>query len=120
VGIINPALPSPGQPRGSEEGDVRNALAVILTEFNGRIELANLHASLRASLPQPGAIVATGRMTADSGWLLCNGVLQSRTAYPNLFAAIGVAFGVGDGTTTFGIPNLTAAPWNVVRWQIKT
>ena len=39
------------------------------------------------------------------GWLLCNGQVVSRTAYPNLFAAIGVAFGAGDGSTTFAIPD---------------
>lgn len=40
-----------------------------------------------------------------AGWLLCNGQLVSRTLYPNLFIAIGVAFGPGDGSTTFALPN---------------
>jgi phage-related tail fiber protein len=32
--------------------------------------------------------------------------LISRTTYADLFAAIGTTFGVGDGSTTFGIPDL--------------
>jgi microcystin-dependent protein len=40
-----------------------------------------------------------------SGWFLCDGRAISRTAFPNLFAAIGVFHGIGDGTTTFNIPD---------------
>lgn len=42
MGIINPDLPTPGDPRGHEETDMRNALAALLTEFNGGIENANV------------------------------------------------------------------------------
>lgn len=41
-----------------------------------------------------------------SGWLLCDGTAVSRTTYAGLFAAVGTAFGVGDGSTTFNVPNL--------------
>jgi microcystin-dependent protein len=34
------------------------------------------------------------------------GQAVSRTTYADLFAIIGTKFGVGDGTTTFNIPNL--------------
>ena len=40
------------------------------------------------------------------GYLLCNGSAISRTTYAALFAAIGTAFGSGDGSTTFNLPNL--------------
>ncbi|MFX4251985.1 tail fiber protein [Aliarcobacter butzleri] len=39
-------------------------------------------------------------------FLECNGAAISRTAYSKLFAAIGTAFGAGDGSTTFNIPDL--------------
>lgn len=39
-------------------------------------------------------------------FLECNGAAISRTAYSKLFAAIGTTFGVGDGSTTFNIPDL--------------
>jgi microcystin-dependent protein len=43
---------------------------------------------------------------APTGWLKANGATISRTTYANLFAAIGTTFGVGDGSTTFGVPDL--------------
>jgi microcystin-dependent protein len=52
-----------------------------------------------------GDIKMTGCATAPTGWLMCTGAAVSRTVYANLFAAIGTAFGAGDGSTTFNIPN---------------
>jgi microcystin-dependent protein len=40
-----------------------------------------------------------------SGWLLCYGQEISRVTYAALFAAIGTLFGIGDGVTTFRIPD---------------
>lgn len=56
----------------------------------------------------PGGVVAFGMSTAPSGWLKANGAAVSRTTYAALFAAIGTTFGVGDGTTTFNLPDLRA------------
>lgn len=43
---------------------------------------------------------------ADHGdWLLCDGRAVSRTTYAALFAVVGTAFGVGDGATTFNLPD---------------
>lgn len=52
-----------------------------------------------------GAILAFGGATAPAGWLLCQGQAISRTTYAALFAAIGTAYGAGDGSTTFNIPD---------------
>jgi len=41
-----------------------------------------------------------------SGYLLCDGTAISRTTFATLFAVTGTKFGVGDGTTTFNLPNL--------------
>ncbi len=41
-----------------------------------------------------------------AGWLLCDGSEVSRTEYANLYDAIGVCWGVGDGSTTFNLPDL--------------
>ncbi|PIT52685.1 hypothetical protein BHC44_07010 [Snodgrassella alvi] len=43
---------------------------------------------------------------APTGWLKANGAAISRTAYANLFAALGTRFGAGDGKTTFNLPDL--------------
>ena len=53
-----------------------------------------------------GVIHAYGGASAPSGYLLCNGASVSRTTYAALFSAIGTNYGVGDGSTTFNVPNL--------------
>lgn len=40
------------------------------------------------------------------GWLLCDGSAVSRNDYANLYTAIGVCWGTGDGATTFNLPDL--------------
>jgi microcystin-dependent protein len=54
-----------------------------------------------------GGIMMWGTGTAPTGWLLCAGTAVSRTTYAALFAIIGTTFGVGDGSTTFNLPNYT-------------
>lgn len=53
-----------------------------------------------------GDVFATGRSTAPGGSVLCYGQAISRTTYADLFSAIGTTFGVGNGTTTFNVPDL--------------
>jgi microcystin-dependent protein len=54
-----------------------------------------------------GGIMMWTTGTAPTGWLLCTGTAVSRTTYAALFAVIGTTFGVGDGSTTFNVPNYT-------------
>lgn len=54
----------------------------------------------------PGSIIAYGGTSAPTGWLLCDGSAVSRTTYADLFTAIGEAFGQGDNSTTFNVPDL--------------
>ncbi len=56
----------------------------------------------------PGTVMTFAFSTAPTGWLIANGALVSRTSYADLFAAIGVTFGAGDGATTFALPDLRA------------
>mgnify|MGYP001614796295 FL=1 len=53
-----------------------------------------------------GVIWPYGGAAAPSGYLLCDGSAVSRTIYAALFTAIGTAFGVGDGSTTFNVPDM--------------
>lgn len=41
-----------------------------------------------------------------AGWMLCDGSEVSRSTYANLYTAIGVAWGTGNGSTTFNLPDL--------------
>jgi microcystin-dependent protein len=43
--------------------------------------------------------------TDHNGWLKCAGAAISRTTYADLFAVIGIAFGAGDGSNTFNLPD---------------
>ena len=52
-----------------------------------------------------GAVTDFAGSAAPTGWLLCYGQAISRTTYASLFAAIGTAYGAGDGTTTFNVPD---------------
>lgn len=53
-----------------------------------------------------GAIIpwASNSGTIPTGYLLCDGAAVSRTTYSALFAAIGITYGVGNGSTTFNLP----------------
>lgn len=53
-----------------------------------------------------GLVAHFARSTAPAGWLKANGAAISRSAYADLFAAIGTMFGTGDGFTTFNLPDL--------------
>lgn len=68
--------------------------------------LAAALASIGAQLSPPGQVGAFARATAPTGWLKANGAAVSRSTYNALFSAIGTTFGVGDGSTTFNLPDL--------------
>lgn len=53
-----------------------------------------------------GQVAFFARSTEPSGWLKANGAAVSRTTYASLFSAIGTTWGVGDGSTTFNVPDL--------------
>jgi microcystin-dependent protein/arginine repressor len=52
-----------------------------------------------------GGILEMASNTTPAGYLYCNGATVPRTAYNNLFNAIGTTYGAGDGVTTFSIPD---------------
>lgn len=54
----------------------------------------------------------TASVPVPDGYLLCDGSAVSRTTYAALFAKIGTLYGVGDGTTTFNLPNRDFALYN--------
>lgn len=54
----------------------------------------------------PGMMTPFGGTAAPAGYLLCDGTAVSRTTFAALFAVTGTAFGIGDGSTTFNLPDL--------------
>ncbi len=57
-------------------------------------------------LAPSGAITMYGAAAAPSGWLLCDGSAVSRSTYADLFAVIGTTYGMGNGSTTFNVPDM--------------
>jgi microcystin-dependent protein len=68
--------------------------------------VTNFITTVTPSPVPPGVMTPYGGSSAPSGWLLCDGSAVSRTTYADLYAAISTTFGVGDGSTTFNLPNL--------------
>ena len=53
-----------------------------------------------------GILLPYARTASPDGWLLCPGQEISRETYSNLFIVIGDSYGIGDGSTTFNLPDL--------------
>ena len=53
-----------------------------------------------------GIVIPWSDSSIPSGFLECNGTAVSRTTYADLFSVVGTTYGVGDGSTTFNVPNL--------------
>ena len=53
-----------------------------------------------------GGIIPWAGAAAPPNFLLCDGAAVSRTTYARLFAEIGTTYGVGDGSTTFNVPDM--------------
>lgn len=53
-----------------------------------------------------GSVNAFAGATAPTGYLLCQGQNVSRATYAELFTLIGINYGIGDGLTTFTLPDL--------------
>jgi microcystin-dependent protein len=52
-----------------------------------------------------GSIMAYAGDTPPEGWLWCDGRDISRLVYRDLFARLGIRWGLGDGSTTFRLPD---------------
>lgn len=54
---------------------------------------------------KPGDLIFSASPIDTDGRLLCNGQIVSRTTYAALYAKVATMYGVGDGATTFGLPD---------------
>ncbi|MGY4160496.1 microcystin-dependent protein [Bradyrhizobium sp. USDA 4461] len=58
------------------------------------------------SVPVGGMLLFGGTVAPNSSFAFCNGSqLLSRSVYSTLFSILGTAYGAGNGSTTFGIPD---------------
>jgi microcystin-dependent protein len=70
----------------------------LQTELDGKAPVAS-GAPTASMMPFAGT-------SAPTGWLFCDGSAVSRTTYAALFAVVSTRYGVGDGSTTFNLPDL--------------
>ncbi len=65
-----------------------------------------------------GEVTTYAGSTAPSGWLRADGSAVSRTTYSALYAVVGTTYGVGDGTSTFNLPNYIGTTGiAIIRWS---
>lgn len=67
---------------------------------------SNIQTQITANVNPAGMVSPYAGSSAPTGWLLCQGAAVSRTTYATLFAIVGTTYGVGDGSTTFNLPDL--------------
>lgn len=73
---------------------------------NDGISSAKLDPDVRAALVPTATVFPYAGSSAPTGYLFCDGSAISRTTYSALFTVISVDYGVGDGSTTFNLPDL--------------
>ncbi len=78
-----------------------NANDVLQSDGSGNLSFT----ALPQAVPT-GSVHLMASTTVPSGYLKCNGAAVSRTTYADLFNEIGTAFGAGDGSSTFNVPDL--------------
>lgn len=76
----------------------------LITDEN-RMAIATAADAYCDLTPAVGFVSEYAGSTAPAGWLFCYGQEISRATYALLFAAIGTTFGVGNGSTTFNVPD---------------
>lgn len=77
-----------------------------LTQVAAAVAALIADAVAAATLVAPGTLRVSAAGSPAAGEFLCNGAAVSRAVYAPLFAAIGTAWGPGDGSTTFNLPDL--------------
>lgn len=93
------------------EGDLitRNGTVPVRLSVGaaGTVLQSNGTTPVYASVGVPtGVINPFAGTTAPTGWLACDGSAVSRATYAALYSVIGDAYGEGDGSTTFNLPDL--------------
>jgi microcystin-dependent protein len=100
VAVVNPDGSTPGA-----GAFAANGIYDLIYDANGtRWQSLSISASTASPIPT-GSVMDYAGASAPTGWLLCFGQAISRTTYSALFALLSTTYGVGDGSTTFNLPD---------------
>lgn len=116
-GIVKLSVVSVGDPLAVGNDDTRiptqdenNALVgtsgTAVSSSNKLVDNADTRLASTGLTSLTGSISMYVNASAPTGWLLCDGSAVSRTTYAALFAVASTTYGVGDGSTTFNLPDL--------------
>lgn len=94
--------------RIDEEGKVGilNTNPQYHLDITGDVNITGDYKVNGANLVPTGTVSAFAGSSAPTGYLLCDGTAVNRTTYAALFGVISDTYGVGDGSTTFNLPDL--------------
>lgn len=88
-----------------QSSDVAAGADITHTQYNNvRLDIIDAH---KTSAPIGSILMWAGSdANVPDGWALCNGSAISRATYSDLYTLTGNAFGAGDGSTTFNLPDM--------------
>lgn len=94
-------------PRSASPTTPAASIDVLYVSTTGRLIIKHPDGSAEFVGTPPGVIEYSASPAAPTGWLYANGGVVSRATYPDLYIAIGTAYGngLGDGLT-FSLPDL--------------
>ena len=92
---------------GVPDGGTTGQVLAKASDTDGDVEWVNQTGDTTDYDSVPvGSIFGYPSLTPPTGYMICDGSELSRTEYASLFEVIGTSYGVGDGSTTFNIPNI--------------
>lgn len=88
-------------------GDAKNGMVILVAYDGTRYHLlSRANAGTASAKFVPGTIHMWPLDAPPTGTLLCDGSAVSRATYSTLFGILGTAYGPGDGSTTFNVPDM--------------
>ena len=110
ISDLNTSNPTSTDVLSQADDHLRLIKAAIKTTFpniNAAVTAtpATINAATSFDMPS-GSIIVYAGSSAPTGWLFCDGSAISRSTYATLFGIISTSYGVGDGSSTFNLPDI--------------
>lgn len=93
-------------PRAAAPSTPAAGIDTIFTSTTGRLKIKHPDGTEEYVGVPPATIIYSSAVQTPVGWLNADGSAVLRATYPDLFATISTFYGIGDGSTTFNVPDL--------------